>query len=57
MYESEVKAKAAVKRISNGTAARTSFQDSRSHVTFSFSEWRIMQMSELQFYMHNDQLI
>ena len=40
MYESEVKA--AAPKITNSTAARTSFQNSQSYVTFLFSEWRIL---------------
>ena len=39
MRESEVKA--AVPKIINGAAVRTSFQDSRSYETFYFWEWRI----------------
>ena len=44
MRESEVKA--AMLKIINGTAARTSFQDSQSYVTFLFSGWRIGLVSE-----------
>ena len=39
MCESEVKA--AMPEIIDGAAARISFQDSQSYVTFLFSEWRI----------------
>ena len=38
----ESKVKAAMPQIINGTAAPTLFQDSQSHVTFLFSEWRIV---------------
>ena len=38
---SENEVKAAVQQIISGTAAWTSFQDSLSHVTYLFSEWRI----------------
>ena len=33
--------KAAMLKINNGTAARTSFQDTQSYAIFLFSEWRI----------------
>ena len=39
MCESEIKA--AMPEIIDGTAARTSFQDSQCYVTFLFSEWRL----------------
>ena len=39
MRESEVKA--AMSKIINGTADRSSFQDSQRYVTFLFSGWRI----------------
>ena len=39
MCKSEVKI--AMPKIINGTAARTSFQDNRSYVTFLLSEWHI----------------
>ena len=37
MYEIEVEA--AMRKIVNGTVARTSFQDNQSYVTCLFSEW------------------
>ena len=43
MCEREVKA--AMPKIINGTAARTSFEDNLSYVTFLFSEWRIEKKS------------
>ena len=46
MSESEV---AAMSRNINGTAAQTSFQDSKSYVTFLFLKWCIVSISkELQ---------
>ena len=39
MCESEVKA--ATPKLINGTAARTSFQESQSYLTLLVSEWRI----------------
>ena len=40
MCETEVKP--AVPKITYGTAARTSFQDTQSYVAFLFSKWRIL---------------